>query len=191
MKSSLVWLVGLVVSHPAQAVGNPVERGVGVAAGIFAGIYIHELGHAAAFRAADAEEIRTRVPGSQCRLLCGQTEVKWARKPSPAEVRVISAAGFAASNLAAELLLQHETGAKSAFGQGFVATNLYSNLTHVVTYYTKVRGRDGYRGNDIDSYELSGGNPHLLSASLIAYSLYTLRRAQKKNIPLMFVQLRF
>lgn len=104
---------------------------------------------------------------------------------------MISAAGFAASNLAAELLLQHETGAKSAFGQGFVATNLYSNLTHVVTYYTKVRGRDGYRGNDIDSYELSGGNPHLLSASLIAYSLYTLRRAQKKNIPLMFVQLRF
>lgn len=183
--------MSLVASHAAQAAGNHVQRGVGAAAGIFAGIYIHELGHAAAFHAGGAEEIRIRVPGPQCRLLCGQTDFKWSRRPSSAEVRVISTAGFIASNVAAELLLRHETGAKSAFGQGFVATNLYSNVSHVVTYYTKVRGRNGYRGNDIDTYELAGGNPHLLSAALVAYSVYALRRSQKKNIPVMFVQLRF
>lgn len=184
-------LIGLFVSQGAHAAGNDIERGAGAAAGIFAGIYMHELGHAAAFRAAGAEEIRIQVPGSQCALLCGQTSVKLTAAPTPATSRVISTAGFMASNLAAELLLQHESGARSAFGQGFVATNLYSNAAHVFTYYTKVRGRNGYRGNDIDSYELAGGNPHLLSAGLIAYSVYALHRMNRKNIPVMFVRMRF
>ena len=191
MNRRLVLLMGLVASHAAGAAGIDIERGAGVAAGIFTGIYIHELGHAAAFLAAGAEEIRIRVPGPHCRLLCGQTDGKWTRAPSRAEGRVISVAGFVASNVGAELLMRHEAGAKSAFGQGFVATNLYSNVAHVVTYYTKVRGRDGYRGNDIDSYELTGGNPHLLSAGLLAYSLYALHRMHKKSIPVMFVKIPF
>jgi hypothetical protein len=78
-----------------------------------------------------------------------------------------------------------------AFGQGFVATNLYSNVAHVVTYCTKVREQNGYRGNDIDAYELAGGNRHLLSAVLVAYSLYSLHRVHKKNIPVMFVRVGF
>lgn len=188
MNRPLLLFIGLVLSNAAHAESSDVQRGLGAAAGIFAGIYIHELGHAAAFRAAGAEEIRIRIPGPQCALLCGQTDVKWAGGvPSPAAGRVITTAGFLASNVAAELLLQRDTAARSGFGQGFIATNLYSNAAHVVSYYTKVRGRNGYRGNDIDMYELAGGNPHLLSAGLIAYSFYTLHRMHKKSIPVMFV----
>lgn len=186
-----VVFAGLVLSCSAQAAGNDVLRGTGAATGIFAGIYMHELGHAAAFRAAGAEHIRIRVPGSQCSLLCGETEFTWASAPSQSTSRVVSAAGLIASNLGAELLLRYESGARSAFGQGFVATNLYSNVAHVVTYYTKVRGQNGYPGNDIDAYELAGGNPHLLSVGLIAYSLYAVHRMHEKKIPIMFTSVHF
>lgn len=184
----LVLFTALFAGYAAQAAGNEVQRGIGAAAGIFAGIYVHELGHAAAFRAAGADEIRIRVPGPQCSLLCGQTDVTWSKEtPSAAERRAISVAGFIASNATAELQLRHEAGARSAFGQGLIATNLYSNAAHVLTYYTKIRGRNGYRGNDIDAYELAGGNPHLLSAGLLAYSFYALRRMHRESIPVMFV----
>lgn len=191
MSKYLVLLMGLIANHAVQAADKEIERGVGAVTGIVAGIYIHELGHAAAFRAAGAENIQIRVPGTQCALLCGQTDVTWTSPPSPQSVRVISAAGFMASNLGAELMLRHDTAARSAFGQGFIATNLYSNVAHVVTYYTKVRGRNGYRGNDIDDYEVAGGNPHLLSAGLLAYSWYALHRMRAKQIPVLFVQMRF
>jgi hypothetical protein len=184
-------LIGLALSHPALAASKDVERAAGAAAGIFAGIYVHELGHAAADRAAGATEIRILVPGTQCPLLCGETQATWRAPPSQAQGKVISAAGFIASNLAAELMLQHEASARSGFGQGLIATNLYSNAAHVFTYYTRVRGRNGYRGNDIDAYELAGGNPHLLSAGLLAYSVYTLHRARKKEIPILFMRVPF
>lgn len=183
-------LLGLVLSHSAQC-ENDVQRGAGAVAGIFAGIYTHEVGHALAFYAAGAEEIQIRIPGAQCVLLCGQTDAKWKVASNPAAARVINAAGFIASNLTAELLVRHESAATSGFGQGIIATNLYSNVAHVVTYYTKVRGRDGYGGNDIDAYEIAGGNPHLLSAALIAYSAYALHRMHKKKIPVLFVHMRF
>jgi len=186
----LLWMA-LVASAPALAASKDVERAAGAAAGIFAGIYVHELGHAAADRAAGAEDIHIRVPGTQCTLLCGETQAAWRVPPTPAQARTINAAGFIASNLAAELMLQHESSARSGFGQGFIATNLYSNAAHVFTYYTKIRGRNGYRGNDIDAYELAGGNPHLLSAGLIAYSVYTLHRARKKEIPILFMRVPF
>lgn len=184
-------LSGLVLSHAALAAGTDLERAAGAATGIFAGIYVHELGHATADRAAGATDIRILVPGTQCPLLCGETQSTWRVPPSQAQGRMINAAGFIASNLAAELMLQHEPSARSGFGQGFIATNLYSNAAHVFAYYTKVRGRNGYKGNDIDAYELAGGNPHLLSAGLLAYSVYALHRARKKEIPILFMRVRF
>lgn len=190
MNRLLMLLLGLVVSHSAQS-ENDMQRGAGAVAGIFAGIYLHEAGHAFAFYAAGAKEIQIRVPGAQCALLCGQTDAKWDGVSTPATARVINAAGFIASNLTSELLVRHEGAAKSGIGQGIIATNLYSNLSHVVTYYTKVRGRDGYGGNDINAYEMAGGNPHLLSAALLTYSAYALHRMHKKKIPVLFVQLRF
>lgn len=190
MNKLLMLFLGLAFNNSAHC-ENDIQRGAGAVAGIFAGIYVHEAGHGLAFYAAGAEDIKIRVPGTQCALLCGQTDAKWVGPSNPAAARAINAAGFIASNLTAELLVRHESAAKSAFGQGIIATNLYSNVAHVVTYYTKVRGRDGYGGNDIDAYEIAGGNPHFLSAALIAYSAYALQRMHKKKIPVLFVQLRF
>lgn len=175
----------------AQADSQYLPRGAGTAVGIVAGIYVHELGHAAVFEFAGAEHIRIRIPGPQCKLLCGQTDVTWSARPSAAQMRLISVAGFISSNVAAETMLQHESVARSGFGQGLIATNLYSNAAHVFSYYTKARGRNGYQGNDIDSFELAGGNPHLLSAGLLAYSAYALHRMHKKHIPVLFVSARF
>ncbi|MEC5218428.1 hypothetical protein RCH09_003399 [Actimicrobium sp. GrIS 1.19] len=191
MNKGLLLLIGVFLSHPAHADETDVQRGLGAAAGIFAAIYVHELGHASVFYIAGADEVHIRVPGTQCMLLCGQTDVKWSGNPTQATRKLASGAGFVTSNLAAELLLHSEGGARSAFGQGFIATNLYSNVSHVFTYYTNVRGKNGYQGNDIDSYELAGGNPHLLAAGLVSYSLYALRRMERKNIPVMFARLRF
>lgn len=187
MGRPVLLLIALFSTNAAHGASRDIERAAGAAAGIYAGIYVHELGHAAAFRAAGAEDVRIRIPGPQCKLLCGQTEVTWAQAPGGGAAKIITTAGFVASNLVAEGMLRHEAGARSGFGQGFIATNLYSNVAHVATYYTKIRGKNGYRGNDIDMFELAGGNPHLLSAGLVAYSLYSVHRMRKKNIPVMFV----
>lgn len=186
-----ILLFWLALHSVAQAESQYLQRGAGVAGGIVAGIYVHELGHAVAFDFAGAEHIRIRIPGAQCTLLCGQTDATWPARPGAPQMRLISVAGFISSNLAAETMLHHESLSRSGFGQGLIATNLYSNAAHVFSYYTKVRGRNGYRGNDIDSFELAGGNPHLLSAGLLAYSAYALHRTQKKHIPVLFVNARF
>jgi hypothetical protein len=184
-----VLLAGLLCVSPTSA--GDLGRAAGVAAGIFADIYVHEAGHALAADASGATDIHIHVPGPQCKLLCGQTT--WAPQSavSPAWHQAIDVAGFAASNLAAEALLRRDGSARSAFGQGFIATNLYSNVAHVVTYYTRVVGRNGYRGNDIDGYEQAGGNPHVLAVGMLAYSAWTLHRMKQRHIPVMFVQLRF
>jgi hypothetical protein len=182
--------LGLAISHAAHA-GNDLQDAAGAAAGIFAGIYVHELGHAAVFKANAATGIRIHVPGRQCNLLCGETEGMWPARPTRATAQASAVAGFVTSNLATEALLHNPGAARSGFGQGFIAANLYSNVAHVVTYYTRIRGRNGYKGNDIDDVEVAGGNPHLLSAGLVAYSVWTLHRMKKKEIPVMFVKLHF
>lgn len=186
-----IFLLWLALSPVAHADSHDLQRGVGAAAGIVASIYVHELGHAAAFELAGAENIRIHIPGPQCKLLCGQTDATWTARPSAAQMRWTSVAGFVSSNVAAETMLQHDGLARSGFGQGMIASNLYSNAAHVLTYYTRVRGRNGYRGNDIDSYELAGGNPHLLSAALLGYSAYALHRMHRKHIPVLFVSTHF
>ena len=57
MQSRLALLIGLALRQACHAASKDLERGLGAVAGVFAGICIHELGHAAAFRAAGAEEI--------------------------------------------------------------------------------------------------------------------------------------
>jgi hypothetical protein len=183
-----ILLGGLLLA--SQATADDLGNAAGAAAGIAAGIYTHEAGHALAARAIGASDIRIRVPGSQCRLLCGETSWALPSAVGPAEMRMVDVAGFAASNLTAEVLLHRDGSARSAFGQGFIATNLYSNVAHVVTYYTRIVGRNGYRGNDIDAFEQAGGNPHVLAAGLLAYSAWALHRMKGRQIPVMFVQLR-
>jgi hypothetical protein len=175
----------------SQATAGDLGNAAGTAAGIFADIYVHEAGHAFAAHGIGARDVHIHVPGSQCTLLCGETSSVLPSTVSLAKHRVLDLAGFAASNLAAEALLRKDAVARSAFAQGFIATNLYSNVAHVVTYYTRVVGRNGYRGNDIDAFEQAGGNPHVLAAGMLAYSAWALHRMRQRQIPVMFVQLRF
>jgi hypothetical protein len=62
---------------------------------------------------------------------------------------------------------------------------------HVYVYYTRYVGVDGYRGNDIDAFAASGGNPHLFSAVLVAYTACSLQRMRTNEIPLFYVNLHF
>lgn len=185
-------LLGLLgASSPALAQGHDIARAAGAVAGIGASIYGHELGHALAFRWLGAEDVSIQVPGEQCRLLCGATHARLSRPLSSEERRWLSASGLLSANLISEGLLSRRSLAESGFGQGFIAANLYSNVFHVYSYYTRHVGVNGYRGNDIDQFEAAGGNPHLLSAALMGYSLYAVKRMRDRQIPLFFVKLRF
>jgi hypothetical protein len=164
---------------------------LGVGAGVFAGIYIHELGHAVVARAAGAQNVEIMVPGPQCKLFCGTTKLSLDRALNANERRALSVAGFAASTVAAELAIADRKAATSAFGQGIVATHLYSNVSHVYTYYTRYVGVDGYKGNDIDQFEQAGGNPHFLSAVLVLHAAAIVYRMRQREIPLLYVSLRF
>jgi hypothetical protein len=51
-----------------------------------------------------------------------------------------------------------------------------------------VRGVDGYKGNDIDRFELAAGDPHRLSAALIVSMRRPHRMARGSVDPVAFSQ---
>lgn len=175
----------------AAALERDLARAAGAAAGVAASIYVHEVGHAIAFRALGATEVTIRVPGDQCRLLCGVTQARLPHPLTPPQQRWTSAAGLLSANLVGEALLDRRAWAGSGLGQGYLAGNLGSNLIHVYQYYTRRVGVGGYRGNDIDQFEAAGGNPHLLSAALVGYTAYSLKRMHDRRMPLLFTRITF
>ncbi len=191
LKTVLAAVALLSGAAAAAAQARELGRAAGAVTGIAAGIYVHELGHATAFWLQGATDIRIQVPGEHCRLLCGSTHARFEQPLTPRQQQWASTAGLLASNLVAEALLARRSLARSSVGQGLIAGNEASNLLHVYGYYTRRVGEDGYRGNDLDQFEAAGGNPHLLGAVLVAQSLYAAKRMRDRQIPLLFVKLRF
>ncbi|MDD5333300.1 MAG: hypothetical protein PHS32_06085 [Rhodoferax sp.] len=189
--SALLLGVTAALSSPAQALENDLGNAVQSVAGIYSSIWIHEMGHALTFHALGATDIEIKVPREGCRL-CGETTSK-----SPAggyqlwHAQAIAGSGLLAANLAGELVIQRQSLHGSAFAQSVLGSSLVSNAIHVYTYYTRYVGVDGYRGNDIDAFAASGGNPHLFSAALLAYTAWSLQRMRQKEIPFFYVNLRF
>ena len=159
-------------------------------AGIYSSIYIHEAGHALAFKLMGATDISIEVPPKGA-ILGGVTTVTFPKPLTQDQAKLATVAGLLAANLAGELVLQHPGLHKSPYAQSILGTSLITNLVHVRSYYTKIRGVNGYAGNDIDQYELAGGNPHLMSAMLAGYTLWTLHRMRRAEVPLFYVNLRF
>lgn len=179
------------LSSTVQALENDLGNAVQTVAGIYSSIWIHEFGHALTFHALGATDIEIKVPREGC-WLCGETTSK-----SPAggyqlwQAQAIAGSGLLAANLAGEWVLQRQSLQDSAFAQSVLGSSLVSNARHVYAYYTRYVGVDGYRGNDIDAFAASGGNPHLLSAVLLAYTAWSLQRMRQKEIPFFYVNLRF
>ena len=174
----------------AQAVERDLLNAVESVAGVYSSIYIHEFGHAVAYKAIGATDVTIDVPRKGS-ILSGQTSARFDLALTQDQKMIVSIAGFAAANLAGEVVLQHKGFRTSPYAQAILGTSLASNLLHVFHYYTKIRGVEGYAGNDIDQFELSGGNPHVLSVALAGYTLWTLQRMRKKEVPLFYVNLRF
>lgn len=179
------------LSSPARALENDLGNAVQSVAGIYASIWIHEAGHALTFRALGATDIQIKVPREGCRL-CGETTAKVpAGGYPPWQAQAIAGSGLLAANLAGELVIQRQSLHDSPFAQSVLGSSLVSNAIHVYTYYTRHVGVDGYRGNDIDAFAAGGGNPHLFSAALLAYSAWSLQRMRQKEIPFFYLNLRF
>lgn len=184
-----------VCGRSADAGGVNARDAVGYLGGAYASIGVHELGHAATLKAAGGTDIQIDVPREGC-WLCGQTR---ATPPAsgwqPWQAQAIAVSGLVAANLAGEWVVRHTAAhpqmPSSAFGRGLLGASLYSNASHVYTYYTRRVGVDGYQGNDIDAYEAAGGNPHVLSAALVAYTAWTLHRMHKQRLPLFWLNVRF
>jgi len=186
----LLVLIATLSPH-VQALEGDLGNAVQTVGGIYSSIWIHEAGHALTLHALGATDIRIKVPREGC-WLCGET---LATHPAggyqPWQAQAIAASGLLAANLAGELVIQRQSLHGSAFAQSVLGTSLVSNAIHVYTYYTRYIGIDGYRGNDIDAFAASGGNPHLFSAALLAYSAWSLQRMRQKDIPFFYVNLRF
>lgn len=175
----------------AAASGHDVGNAAGAAIGVVGSIYGHELVHAVAFHLLGASDIAIHVPGGQCRLLCGTTTARLGRPLTARERGWASSAGVLSANLLNEAVLSRRSLAQSSVGQGYVGADLYSNLFHVYSYYTRRVGVDGYAGNDLDQFEAAGANPHLFSAALVGYTVYSLKRMRDRRIPLLFVRIPF
>ncbi|MDP2367813.1 hypothetical protein [Rhodoferax sp.] len=189
MRSLALATLLAVLNTNADALERDVRNGLEYVGGIYGSILAHEVGHALTAKAFDATDIRIKIPREG--IFDGVTTFNHPRGLSSEQGQVFSIAGLVSANVIGELVIQRKGLHRSPFSRSLVGTALVSNVIHVVSYYTKVRGRKGYQGNDIDAFELSGGNPHMLSAGLLAYTAWSLSRASKKQIPLFGVQVQF
>lgn len=191
LRHALTALFFVTLSLNVHALEKDVTNAVQTVGGIYGSIWIHEVGHALTQNAFGATDIEIKVPRED-RLFSGET---LARHPDegyrPWQAQVIAGSGLVAANLAGELVIQQKSLHGSPFAQSVVGTALVSNAMHVYAYYTRRVGIDGYRGNDIDAFEASGGNPHVFSAALAAYTVWTLQRMRQNEIPFFYVNLRF
>lgn len=151
---------------------------------------MHEAGHALAAKALGASDITISVP-RQGTFLSGSTTAQFPAPLSSQQRQIFAITGLVTANLVGAIVLHQPGLRESPFMQSVLGTSIVSNLIHVTQYYTRIRGRQGWAGNDIDQFELAGGNPHLFSAALTAYSLSALQRVQKHDVPLFFVSLKF
>lgn len=186
--TALGLLAGLAPS--AQALEKDLVTGAQTVAGIYGSIWVHELGHAAVFKALGAEGVHITVPRPGT-VFSGATEATLQRPLGPAERQTLAASGLVVANLAGEWVLQQRSLHHSPFAQSVLGTALVSNLVHVTHYYTRRVGENGWRGNDIDQFEAAGGNPHLFSGALLLYTAWSLQRMRQKDIPLFRVHLKF
>lgn len=189
MRRTLLTLL-LLAPCSAFALERDLLHALESVAGIYSSIYIHEAGHAMADKALGASDVTIEVP-RRGTIFSGQTSAKFDSPLTPGQERLIAISGLAAANLAGELVLQHKGLQGSSYARAILGTSVLSNAMHVTRYYTKIRGVDGYAGNDIDQYELAGGNPHLMSALLTGYTVWTLHRMRKQGTPLFCFSLRF
>ena len=183
-------LLGLHLNS-AKALESDISNALQTIGGIYSSIYIHELGHAIAFKAFGATEISIEVP-MKGKLLGGLTTATIPKNEfTQREALITAGAGLVAANLAGEIVIQNQNFHKSAYAQSILGTALISNVRHVQAYYTEYVGKDGYTGNDLDDFESQGGNPHLFAAGLLAYSAWSLHRLNKQKIPLFYIHLNF
>lgn len=191
LRRSLITLLFATLSSNVQAQEKDLTNALQTVGGIYSSIWIHEAGHALAFNTFGATDIKIKVPREGC-WLCGETLAKHQVDSfQPWQAQVIAGSGMFAANLAGELVIQQKSLHGSPFAQSVLGSSLVSNAIHVYTYYTRHVGVDGYRGNDIDAFEAGGGNPHIFAAALVGYTVWTLQRMQKNEIPFFYVNLRF
>ncbi len=194
MKWLKAWLSVGVLCFAVNGVYAQSDLGKGLqfGAGAFASIYIHEVGHAVTAKAMGATDIDIDIPrtGGKC-IFCGEMKAKYPTPFTRLQNQMLYASGLLAQNLASEFVIRNRAAGQSAFGQGITSTNIASNVMHVYGYYFKYIGRDGWQGNDLDGYYQSGGNPHLLSVALLAYTAYSISRMRQKEMPLFGLSLKF
>ncbi len=171
---------------------NDLSDVIQYGAGYYGSIYIHELGHAAAAKYFGGTDITIEVP-KKGTLFSGVTYYKLDNSihNSKSNKRIRSLSGLIAGNLANEIILQTNGLHSNPFAQSIASSAHIINLANVFNYYSKIRGENGWGGNDIDDYELSGGNPHVLSAILLGYTLWSLKRMGDKNIPFFGIEYKF
>lgn len=124
-------------------------------------------------------------------FFCGEIKSKFPKPFTREQNQALYASGLIAQNIAAEMVIRNKVLGQNALGQSLAGTAIISNVMHVYGYYFKYIGRDGWKGNDIDGYYQNGGNPHIFSAALLAYTAYSLQRMRQKEIPLFGVSLKF
>ncbi|MBC7490481.1 MAG: hypothetical protein H7240_11445 [Glaciimonas sp.] len=172
--------------------GNDFSKFIQYGAGYYGSVYFHEVGHATAAKLGGASEIFIEIPGKNGNIFGGVTHYLNSPKNNSEGFRqAVNLAGLVFGNAASEFVIQKPGLHGNPFAQSIASSAQIINLANVYRYYGRVRGVNGWNGNDIDRFEIDGGNPHILSAVLVGYTLWSLKRMSKKSIPLYSINLKF
>ena len=89
------------------------------AAGIYSSIYIHEGGHALAYKLMGATDVAIEVPRPGT-IFSGQTTGTFTSPFTQDQLKLATVSGFAAASLAEEMVMQHKGLQSSSYAQSIL-----------------------------------------------------------------------
>lgn len=160
--------------------------------GAYATLLTHELGHAAIAKWYGSSDVSIEIPREGASFYSGATHYTRDSKEMRSESfdRAMSLSGLVSANILGEIILHSESMHDELLAQGALSMVQVSNIMHVMKFYSNYRASDGMI-NDLNRYEMAGGNPHVASVVLVAYTMLNLRRMRDDSIPIFGIDIDF
>ena len=126
-----LFLVLTLLPSYAQALERDITNALETVGGIYSSIYIHELGHALAYKAFGATDIVIEVP-PKGKILGGLTTARMQVPFSPGQNQINAVSGLLASSLAGEIVIQRRGLHDSPYAQAVLGASVVSNLRQYI-----------------------------------------------------------
>lgn len=169
-KKRLILFLLLFLTLHAPSYALDVGKAASFGLGWVAGIYLHEMGHAAVALAQGGKVEELGFAYTNVGFQGSTDEVR-------GKFRVTDLAGYATQTLVSEIVLQHQEWHRSDFALGLLTFGIFNNVNNLVRYYFL-----GERGPmDLAAFERQGGDPTIPAILMALHAAFSVYRIFNKS----------